>query len=45
VDLVLLQRTPGFVVRIGHVEFALVSGLAGQIRVRRESDAFTQAAW
>lgn len=38
VDLVLLQRTAGFVFRIGHAEIALDVELAGAIRVRRESD-------
>jgi Fe2+ transport system protein FeoA len=36
VGVVLLQRTPVFVFRMGHGEFALDAGLAAQVRVRRE---------
>jgi Fe2+ transport system protein FeoA len=34
--LVLLQRSPAFVLRTGHTEFALDAALASRIRVRRE---------
>ena len=34
VELELLQRSPVFVFRIGHSEFALDAELAGQVRVR-----------
>lgn len=36
VGVVLLQRAPVFVFRMGHGEFALDAGLAAQVRVRRE---------
>jgi Fe2+ transport system protein FeoA len=37
VELVLVQRSPAFVFQMGHAEFAVDAGLAGHIRVRRES--------
>ena len=33
--IVLVQRTPAYVFRLGHAEFAVDSGLATRIRVRR----------
>jgi len=36
VEVVLVQRSPAFVFRIGHAEFAVDAGLAGHVRVRRE---------
>jgi hypothetical protein len=36
VELVLLQRMPAFVFRMGHAEFAVDAELAGHVRVRRE---------
>lgn len=36
VEVVLVQRAPAFVFRIGHAEFAVDAELAGHIRVRRE---------
>ncbi len=36
VGLVLVQRSPAFVFRIGHAEFAVDAELADRIRVRRE---------
>jgi len=36
VDLVLQQRTPVFIFRLGHAEFALDADLARRIRLRRE---------
>ena len=36
VAVVLLQRSPAFVFRMGHAEFAVDAELAGHIRVRRE---------
>lgn len=35
-ELVLLQRYPAFVFRIGHSDFAVDTELAGRVRVRRE---------
>jgi len=36
VEVVLVQRSPAFVFRMGHAEFAVDAELAGHIRVRRE---------
>lgn len=36
VAVVLVQRSPAFVFRVGHAEFAVDAELAGHIRVRRE---------
>ena len=36
IDLVLLQRTPAFVLQTGHTQIALDTELASRIRVRRE---------
>jgi len=36
VEIVLVQRSPAFVFRMGHAEFAVDAELAGHIRVRRE---------
>lgn len=36
VEIVLVQRSPAFVFRLGHAEFAVDAELAGHIRVRRE---------
>ena len=36
VEVVLVQRAPAFVFRMGHAEIAVDAGLAGHIRVRRE---------
>jgi len=36
VALVLVQRSPAFVFRIGHSEFAVDAELAGHVRVRRD---------
>ena len=36
VAVVLVQRSPGFVFRMGHAEFAVDAELAGHIRVRPE---------
>ncbi len=36
VEVVLVQRAPAFVLRMGHAEFAVDAELAGHIRVRRE---------
>lgn len=35
VEVVLVQRAPAFVFRIGHAEFAVDAELAGHIRVRK----------
>ena len=37
VELVLVQRTAAFVVRIGHAELAIDTGLASRVRVRRDA--------
>jgi Fe2+ transport system protein FeoA len=37
VAIVLVQRSPAFVFRMGHAEFAVDAGLAGHIRVRRDA--------
>jgi Fe2+ transport system protein FeoA len=37
VAVTLVQRSPAFVFRIGHAEFAVDAELAGHVRVRRES--------
>lgn len=36
VAVVLVQRSPAFVFRIGHAEFAVDAELAGHVRVRRD---------
>ncbi len=36
VEVVLVQRSPAFVFRMGHAEFAVDAELAGHVRVRRE---------
>lgn len=36
VALVLVQRSPAFVFKMGHAEFAVDSELAGHVRVRRQ---------
>lgn len=36
VEIVLVQRAPAFVFRLGHAEFAVDAELAGHVRVRRE---------
>jgi ferrous iron transport protein A len=36
IELVLVQRSPAFVFRIGHAEFAVDAELAGHVRVRRD---------
>jgi DtxR family Mn-dependent transcriptional regulator len=37
VELVLLQRTPAFVLRVGYTDLALDTGLAERVRVRRDA--------
>jgi len=39
IDLILVQRTPAYVLRTGHTELALDAGLASQVRVRREASS------
>lgn len=36
IEVVLVQRSPAFVLRMGHAEFAVDAELAGHVRVRRE---------
>lgn len=45
VHLVLVQRYPGFVFRIGHSELAVDEELARRIRVRREQGAGTSSGY